>query len=598
MVDYETVAISFAKPSISENGEKVVATVSRSNTDVDQPLTVQLQSSDTTEVAAPASVIIPAGQTSTTIDITAVDDSLLDGTQVALITLSAAGYQNGAGSLQVTDYETITLTLNQTTISENGGTTQATVTRSNIDNANPITVFLSSSDSSQVTLPSSVTIAANQASATFTVTARDNALLDGTRTVNLLVSAFGYEGGSKSLSITDFETLSLTIDPATFSEAAGTAVGRVTRNNTNLSTPLTVQLLSSDTSEAQVLQSVVIPADQAFVDFNIQAVDDDLLDGSQSVTVSATAVGYQSASRVITVTDAESLSLSLAASEISEKDGTTTGTVTRNNSDIAQPLTVSLASSDASEATVPATVTIPAGSPSVTFPITAVDDDLLDGTVSVTITASAVTYASATANLGVRDLETLSLSLLQNEINEAGGSTLATVRRNNTNLGQALTVQLSATNASQINLPDSITIPAGQSSVSFNITSVDDTLLDGTQTVQITATAAGYVQSTSNLSVTDAESLALQIDRGAIDEVNGRAVGTVTRSNTDLGQALTVTIANDRPGEVTVLSSITIPAGQSSTTFEIVAVDDQLLDGPQAVTLSASAAGYATARVA
>lgn len=65
------------------------------------------------------------------------------------------------------------------------------------------------------------------------------------------------------------------------------------------------------------------------------------------------------------------------------------GTVTRVSDDYSQPLTVTLTSSDPGELAVPATVTILAGQRSASFDVAAVDDDLLDGTQRVTVTATA-----------------------------------------------------------------------------------------------------------------------------------------------------------------------------------------------------------------
>ncbi len=64
--------------------------------------------------------------------------------------------------------------------------------------------------------------------------------------------------------------------------------------------------------------------------------------------------------------------------------------MTRSNTDTGSAIVVNLQSGDTTEATVPATVVIPAGQSQASFPITAVDDALLDGTQTVTITASAV----------------------------------------------------------------------------------------------------------------------------------------------------------------------------------------------------------------
>src|SRR5436309_990396 len=57
------------------------ATVTRVNSDISQPLTVSLTSTNNAQVSFPSSVVIPVGQTSTTFNVTAVPDSTIDGTQ-------------------------------------------------------------------------------------------------------------------------------------------------------------------------------------------------------------------------------------------------------------------------------------------------------------------------------------------------------------------------------------------------------------------------------------------------------------------------------------------------------------------------------------
>ncbi len=116
------------------------------------------------------------------------------------------------------------------------------------------------------------------------------------------------------------------------------------------------------------------------------------------------------------------LAMSLSGSSINENGGTTTGTVSRNNYDVSQSLTVNLTSSDTTEATVPATVTIPAGQASTTFPITAVDDTLLDGSQTVTISVASTGFAGDSKTLTVTDFETLSVSITPGSINEKGWS--------------------------------------------------------------------------------------------------------------------------------------------------------------------------------
>jgi FG-GAP-like repeat len=116
------------------------------------------------------------------------------------------------------------------------------------------------------------------------------------------------------------------------------------------------------------------------------------------------------------VTDNEvpSLSVSVVGNSFSEAagSGAALGTVTRTGStfDLSTPLQVNITSSDVTEATIgnplvpnPNIVTIAAGQTSANFAVNAVDDSIVDGTQSVTLTASANNFAVATSSFTVTD---------------------------------------------------------------------------------------------------------------------------------------------------------------------------------------------------
>ena len=234
------------------------------------------------------------------------------------------------------------------------------------------------------------------------------------------------------------------------------------------------------------------------------------------------AAPYPIASRVIDVLDIEPLALSVSPLAIPEKGGQATVTISRSPFDVSGALTVALTGSDTSEATVPATVTIPAGQSSVTFVVSAVDDFVFDGTQIVRITATASGYEDSSAELSVLDVEELGLTIAVGAMSENGGVANATLSRLNTDISQALTVTLASDDTSEATVPASVTIPAGQTSVAFTIVAVDDSLLDGSQRVTITASAALYQNGLSQIDVTDYETLALSLSVGTISEMAAR----------------------------------------------------------------------------
>ncbi len=141
----------------------------------------------------------------------------------------------------------------------------------------------------------------------------------------------------------------------------------------------------------------------------VQSLDDDLDEGDESFILTLSnpsnlILADSEGIGTILDDDQPALSLSFADDAINEAGGTTVATVTRN-SDTSQPLTVDLTSSDTSEAIVPTNVTMAAGSSTATFTVTGVDDPDLDGTVEVTITASAAGHAMAEAIIRVFDDE-------------------------------------------------------------------------------------------------------------------------------------------------------------------------------------------------
>ena len=86
-------------------------------------------------------------------------------------------------------------------------------------------------------------------------------------------------------------TLTVAIDASLVSET-GSVTGWVWRNTVDNSAPLTVSLASSDTGEATVPATVVIPQDAVQVQFTITGVDDGVGDGNQTVTITASAAGF------------------------------------------------------------------------------------------------------------------------------------------------------------------------------------------------------------------------------------------------------------------------------------------------------------------
>ena len=313
--DVAMLTMTTANTTVSEGAGAISITLSR-NTLVLDALTVNLSNNKVYKLTAPDTVAFAAGQSSITFTVTPVDDTVPEGDRNVDLSAAAAGFVGGGLRLRVLDNDipTLTLDLSSSVVSEGAGATSVhgTVTRSIVSD-NPITVALSGT-SGRVNVAKFVTFAAGAATVDFDIGISQNTDADGDHTAQIGAAVPDQFTGAalpgtrivKSLLITDDDgpTLSLTIDNNVLAESAGAgaAIATLTRN-TPTDTALTVLLSSTDTSEATVQTSVVIPVGQRSVSFAVNAVQDNLQDGTQNATLIAAAAGFNSGSVSLQVTD-------------------------------------------------------------------------------------------------------------------------------------------------------------------------------------------------------------------------------------------------------------------------------------------------------
>jgi hypothetical protein len=232
------------------------------------------------------------------------------GTYTATVRVSDDDGGFAERSFQVTVAPTgrVTLSLDKSTIAENSGAGAAvlTVTRTGTSLANALLVNLASSDTSEVTLPASVTIPANQSSTTVSISAVDDALFDGTQRVTLNPSAQGLESVGVSLDVTDFQPLVLTADRTDLREGIDGQSATVARISIRSPAPSGGVLVSLVASPAGVLvfpSSVLIPAGSTQASWTVSAFNDDRPSNLRTVVVSGSGPGILSGTLQFTVQD-------------------------------------------------------------------------------------------------------------------------------------------------------------------------------------------------------------------------------------------------------------------------------------------------------
>lgn len=409
--------LQLAETHAAENATppSIAALVTRNGTTT-APLVVTLISADPSELTAPATVTINAGQSSVAFTLGLVADGVFDADQPVTLTASASGYVADAATVTVlnADAPQLALQIGMPVVDEGGAV--GVIVSHNGPTAAAVPVSVVALGTDQLAVPPIVSIPAGSASANFEIQAVDDTKLEAQRTATFQVSAPGFVSATSGVQIrdNDLPLFTLSLAASSVSEGAGIEATTATISRGTASPrSLTVALQNTNAAAAHVPASVVIPSGQASVSFPIAAVNDDQVDGPQTTQLRAVALASisgepiaMSAPVTLTVTDDDgpALKVTLAKELVAEGlPAATTMTISRNTTTI-QQIQVNLSSSNPSEATPPPTAILVAGQTSVSVAVTTPNDFVSDGTKSVVLTAAAAGFISGSATLVVSDV--------------------------------------------------------------------------------------------------------------------------------------------------------------------------------------------------
>ncbi|HEU5123205.1 MAG TPA: CARDB domain-containing protein [Verrucomicrobiae bacterium] len=402
-------------------------------------------------------------------------------------------------------------------------------------------------------------------------------------------------------------TLQLSANQVT--ETGASFLGIVTRNGSRAS-PLTVDLTNDSPGELTLPAQLTIAAGQSSAVFSVSPVHDGIVDGPKVAAISVGALNFSSASAQVTVLDSDRANLSIMFETNSVREGFTVAATVRRDSLTNLDLVVTLGSSNPGRLMVPSQVIIPAGEFSATFAVLAVDNSVVQLPADYTVSALADNYNSASAAITVLDddLPEILLTLASTNISENAGpqATIGMVQRSPVT-DASIYVELESSDPGSLLVPSVVMIPAGESTASFNVAAVDNNSIEGLREVQIRS----WVKTSSlgaragegpsvlvSVNDDDGPALELSLAKTVLAEgLNPATTATVSR-NSQTNGALMVNLSSSDVNEAIVSSSVTIPAGAISTTFEIATLDDHISDGSKNVSITASASGFASATTA
>lgn len=241
--------------------------------------------------------------------------------------------------------------------------------------------------------------------------------------------------------------------------------------------------------------------------------------------------------------------------------------------------------------TLPTEVTIPAGQSSTYFYVQVTPNHTLDDAAQATLRLCAEGYDEVTGLFTIEDdtKPTLTLTPSAEEVSE--GESLHFVLTTERAPVEDLSMILSSNLSKRFNLPQ-VVIPAGSTSVDFDIEALDDAIPDVEQSAIITASAQGYAAGKYVIVLTDNDvpTLTLSLSPNAVSESAGPQAVTATLRRIDNTQSVVkIRLSDDSNGGVYYpRQSFTMEKGIETITFNLGPIDNSLVDGERVVNITAA----------
>lgn len=155
-----------------------------------------------------------------------------------------------------------------------------------------------------------------------------------------------------------------------------------------------------------------------------------------------------------------------------------------------------------------------------------------------------------------------------------------------------LTLNLFSAPGAPLILPDTVTVPAGATSASFGYTVEEDDFVTLSRTVSVNAFATGVTVMPGSVTVIDNETPVVSLTLPATLKEGETPSDNATLSfNPPPSIPLVLGLGASPAGELTLPSTLTVPAGQNLVTFTARATNDTGIDGDIPVVVTASAPG-------
>ena len=272
-----------------------------------------------------------------------------------------------------------------------------------------------------------VTIGANESSASVPLTVIDDRRHEGDETIDLEVSADGYQTAFCVFSIEDTDPveppLTLSVSPASVGEASGRRTATVTVSvdeAVEADTPVTFTFGGTADRETDpdytMDQTVTILNTNTSASTTLTVIDDAVAEGDETITITAGATDYSDSEAVtVTIADDDVPGVTVTEASLSITEGKSGTYQVKLDTQPTADVTITVASSDEGAVTVtPASLTFTAGNWNTARAVTVEavhDEDIADETATLTHVA-----AGGDTNYAGIAIDSVSVSVTDDEV--------------------------------------------------------------------------------------------------------------------------------------------------------------------------------------
>lgn len=241
---------------------------------------------------------------------------------------------------------------------------------------------------------------------------------------------------------------------------------------------------------------------------------------------------------------------------------------------------------------VPESITIPANQSGSIVYLNMTDNDVLDNDSIITISVEGNGYDKASSQLQIDDDEYPSLTIKSSKSVVTEGESFQLTITTSQVSAQPIIVTLNSENSKRFSFPSTVTIPAGETSVTVNVTTVDDELpsLELSNAFTVSAPKYNKGEVIVLLKDNDLPVLELQLTPTTVSEgVGVVAVAGVLRRTTNTNSKITVKLTDDANGGLYFGNrTLELAKGIEEVHFNFGPVDNAQVDGDRTYTITAS----------